>query len=146
MCQGPTRIYKRDSMAFCERGVSVECLCFSAQKTSCADQLNLALTWNRVDIARSHIFVYGQDWPVFLCSATINNGTYMNCNIELTWASAGGRVGPGDDVCAREQPSRVRAAADRERSEHAEVADHPASRGALQRLVRNPDQYQTHPV
>ena len=72
LCQGPKRIYKRDSMAFCEPGVSVECLCFSAQKTSCADQLNLALTWNRVDIARSHIFVYGQDWPVFFCSATIN--------------------------------------------------------------------------
>ena len=28
------------------------------------DQLRLALTWNRVDIARSEIFVYGQEWPV----------------------------------------------------------------------------------
>ncbi|KAL1431159.1 hypothetical protein MTO96_014543 [Rhipicephalus appendiculatus] len=27
------------------------------------DQLNLALTWNRADIARSEIFVYGQEWP-----------------------------------------------------------------------------------
>ncbi|GFV05709.1 putative transposable element [Trichonephila clavipes] len=27
------------------------------------DQLRLALTWNRVDIARSEIFVYGQEWP-----------------------------------------------------------------------------------
>ncbi|XP_076334720.1 transient receptor potential cation channel trpm-like isoform X2 [Tachypleus tridentatus] len=26
------------------------------------DQLNLALTWNRVDIARSEIFFYGQEW------------------------------------------------------------------------------------
>ncbi|XP_014671784.1 PREDICTED: transient receptor potential cation channel trpm-like [Priapulus caudatus] len=32
-------------------------------KTSAVDQLNLALTWNRVDIARSEIFVYGQEWP-----------------------------------------------------------------------------------
>ncbi|GIY34846.1 transient receptor potential cation channel trpm [Caerostris darwini] len=32
------------------------------------DQLRLALTWNRVDIARSEIFVYGQEWPVnILC-------------------------------------------------------------------------------
>lgn len=31
---------------------------------SAPDQLSLALTWDRVDIARSHIFVYGQDWPV----------------------------------------------------------------------------------
>ncbi|KAG1655147.1 Transient receptor potential cation channel trpm [Nymphon striatum] len=27
------------------------------------DQLSLALTWNRADIASSEIFVYGQDWP-----------------------------------------------------------------------------------
>jgi len=31
---------------------------------SAPDQLSLALTWDRVDIARSHIFVYGQEWPV----------------------------------------------------------------------------------
>uniref|UniRef100_A0A914HV67 Uncharacterized protein n=1 Tax=Globodera rostochiensis TaxID=31243 RepID=A0A914HV67_GLORO len=28
-----------------------------------AEQLSLALAWNRVDIARSDIFVMGQDWP-----------------------------------------------------------------------------------
>ncbi|XP_067127753.1 transient receptor potential cation channel trpm isoform X2 [Centruroides vittatus] len=27
------------------------------------DQLQLALTWNRVDIARKEIFIYGQEWP-----------------------------------------------------------------------------------
>lgn len=26
-------------------------------------QLSLALSWDRVDLARSHIFTYGQDWP-----------------------------------------------------------------------------------
>nr|XP_032800301.1 transient receptor potential cation channel subfamily M member 3-like isoform X4 [Petromyzon marinus] len=31
---------------------------------SAPDQLSLALAWNRVDIARSQIFVYGQHWPV----------------------------------------------------------------------------------
>ncbi|XP_011435197.3 transient receptor potential cation channel subfamily M member 3 isoform X4 [Magallana gigas] len=30
---------------------------------SAPDQLSLALTWDRVDIARSHIFTYGQEWP-----------------------------------------------------------------------------------
>ncbi|KAL8568792.1 hypothetical protein ACOMHN_000075 [Nucella lapillus] len=30
---------------------------------SSMDQLNLVLAWDRVDIARSHIFVYGQEWP-----------------------------------------------------------------------------------
>ncbi|KAI4794208.1 hypothetical protein KUCAC02_032206, partial [Chaenocephalus aceratus] len=29
-----------------------------------SDQLSLALAWNRVDIARSQIFVYGHRWPV----------------------------------------------------------------------------------
>ncbi|KAJ8980323.1 hypothetical protein NQ317_008031 [Molorchus minor] len=27
-------------------------------------QLSLALTWNRADIARSEIFIYGQEWPL----------------------------------------------------------------------------------
>uniref|UniRef100_A0A3P8R1J1 Transient receptor potential cation channel, subfamily M, member 1a n=1 Tax=Astatotilapia calliptera TaxID=8154 RepID=A0A3P8R1J1_ASTCA len=31
---------------------------------SASDQLSLALAWNRVDIARSQIFVYGLHWPV----------------------------------------------------------------------------------
>ncbi|XP_066274984.1 transient receptor potential cation channel subfamily M member 3-like isoform X1 [Branchiostoma lanceolatum] len=33
------------------------------QRLSAPEQLNLALTWDRVDIARSQIFVYGQKWP-----------------------------------------------------------------------------------
>ncbi|CAL1532413.1 unnamed protein product [Lymnaea stagnalis] len=42
------------------------------------DQLNLALTWDRVDIARSHIFIYGQEWPegaleVAMMDALIND-------------------------------------------------------------------------
>uniref|UniRef100_A0A8C7S602 Transient receptor potential cation channel, subfamily M, member 1a n=1 Tax=Oncorhynchus mykiss TaxID=8022 RepID=A0A8C7S602_ONCMY len=31
---------------------------------SAPDQLSLALAWNRVDIARSQIFVYGHHWPM----------------------------------------------------------------------------------
>ncbi|XP_013397522.1 transient receptor potential cation channel subfamily M member 1-like isoform X2 [Lingula anatina] len=33
------------------------------QNASAPDQLSLALTWNRVDIAKKHIFVYGREWP-----------------------------------------------------------------------------------
>lgn len=36
---------------------------FKSQHLSPTEQLSLALTWNRVDIARSEIFVYGQEWP-----------------------------------------------------------------------------------
>ncbi|TKR93887.1 hypothetical protein L596_008261 [Steinernema carpocapsae] len=36
---------------------------------SAADQLALALAWNRVDIARSDIFVLGQEWP----TSALNN-------------------------------------------------------------------------
>ncbi|XP_049543421.1 transient receptor potential cation channel trpm isoform X3 [Anopheles darlingi] len=37
---------------------------FKSQHLSPPEQLSLALTWNRVDIARTEIFVYGQEWPL----------------------------------------------------------------------------------
>ncbi|XP_052357682.1 transient receptor potential cation channel subfamily M member 1-like [Oncorhynchus keta] len=37
---------------------------------SAPDQLSLALAWNRVDIARSQIFVYGHHWPM---SGSVNS-------------------------------------------------------------------------
>ncbi|XP_077084653.1 transient receptor potential cation channel subfamily M member 1a isoform X1 [Siphateles boraxobius] len=37
---------------------------------SAPDQLSLALAWNRVDIARSQIFVHGQHWPTARSLAT----------------------------------------------------------------------------
>uniref|UniRef100_UPI0037E8BFB7 transient receptor potential cation channel subfamily M member 1-like n=1 Tax=Semicossyphus pulcher TaxID=241346 RepID=UPI0037E8BFB7 len=37
---------------------------------SASDQLSLALAWNRVDIARSQIFVYGLHWPPVSAGAT----------------------------------------------------------------------------
>ncbi|XP_076249025.1 transient receptor potential cation channel, subfamily M [Calliopsis andreniformis] len=36
---------------------------FKSKQLSAAEQLSLSLIWNRVDIARSEIFVYGQKWP-----------------------------------------------------------------------------------
>lgn len=33
---------------------------------SASDQLDLALAWNRLDIAKKHILVYGQHWKVIL--------------------------------------------------------------------------------
>uniref|UniRef100_A0A674KBK9 Transient receptor potential cation channel subfamily M member 3 n=1 Tax=Terrapene triunguis TaxID=2587831 RepID=A0A674KBK9_9SAUR len=41
---------------------------------SAPDQLSLALAWNRVDIARSQIFVFGHHWPP-LGSLTVTDGT-----------------------------------------------------------------------
>lgn len=40
---------------------------FKSQHLSPSEQLSLALTWNRVDIAKSEIFVYGQEWPEGKC-------------------------------------------------------------------------------
>jgi hypothetical protein len=37
---------------------------YAAQHASPADQLSLALVWNRVDIAMSEIFVENQKWKV----------------------------------------------------------------------------------
>lgn len=34
------------------------------KRTSAPDMLSLALSWNRIDIATSQIFVYGQQWPI----------------------------------------------------------------------------------
>ena len=36
---------------------------FKAQHLHPSEQLSLALTWNRSDIAKKEIFTYGQDWP-----------------------------------------------------------------------------------
>ena len=36
---------------------------FRSRHLPAPEQLSLALAWNRVDIARSEIFVYGQEWP-----------------------------------------------------------------------------------
>jgi len=38
--------------------------CNSGTNASAPDQLSLALAWNRVDIARNQIFVYGHNLPV----------------------------------------------------------------------------------
>lgn len=41
---------------------------YTGANASAPDQLSLALAWNRVDIARSQIFIYGQQWPVqYIC-------------------------------------------------------------------------------
>lgn len=40
---------------------------FVGSKVPAPDQLSIALAWDRVDIAKKHILVYGQQWKV-LCS------------------------------------------------------------------------------
>lgn len=40
--------------------------CFLGTNMSASDQLDLALAWNRLDIAKKHILVYGQHWKVIL--------------------------------------------------------------------------------
>lgn len=55
----------------CERGESrlqeldqiILIALLKSQQLTPSEQLSLSLTWNRVDIARSEIFVYGQEWP-----------------------------------------------------------------------------------
>uniref|UniRef100_A0A803SYJ3 non-specific serine/threonine protein kinase n=1 Tax=Anolis carolinensis TaxID=28377 RepID=A0A803SYJ3_ANOCA len=42
---------------------AILCL-FIGTNMSAPDQLNLALAWNRLDIAKKHILVYGQHWKV----------------------------------------------------------------------------------
>lgn len=66
------QLKKRSTLGFklhmnvcCQCLWSLNLLCFiSGTNASAADQLSLALAWNRVDIARNHIFVYGHNLPV----------------------------------------------------------------------------------
>ncbi len=41
---------------------AILCALFRARYLTAAEQLSLALAWDRVDIARSEIFIYGQEW------------------------------------------------------------------------------------
>lgn len=43
-------------------------LCVSGTNASAFDQLVLTLAWDRVDIAKNHVFVYGQQLLVCVCT------------------------------------------------------------------------------
>lgn len=53
-------------------------LAIPGTNASAPDQLSLALAWNRVDIARSQIFVFGPHWPVKLRVFQL-----MPCNLNV---------------------------------------------------------------
>lgn len=50
----------------CQIMIIIRMLMLTGQNASAPDQLNLVMSWDRVDIARSHIFIYGREWPVCL--------------------------------------------------------------------------------
>lgn len=47
----------------CELDQSILSALLHAQRLNPPEQLSLALTWNRVDIARSHVFNEDVEWP-----------------------------------------------------------------------------------
>lgn len=57
------RIQERPEGKIQELDQTILTALFKSQHLSPPEQLSLALTWNRVDIAQSEIFVYGQEWP-----------------------------------------------------------------------------------
>ncbi|XP_029600749.1 transient receptor potential cation channel subfamily M member 1-like [Salmo trutta] len=59
---------------------------------SAPDQLSLALAWNRVDIARSQIFVYGHHWPM---SGSAANTTASQVQPKSPVPARGGGAGAG---------------------------------------------------
>lgn len=52
---------------------------FKSQHLSPPEQLSLALTWNRADIARTEIFVYGQEWPPGMLHHAPGGNLYILC-------------------------------------------------------------------
>uniref|UniRef100_A0A452I1D8 non-specific serine/threonine protein kinase n=1 Tax=Gopherus agassizii TaxID=38772 RepID=A0A452I1D8_9SAUR len=53
-----------ECMVYRESVINRAFSCFLGTNISASDQLNLALAWNRLDIAKKHILVCGQDWKV----------------------------------------------------------------------------------
>lgn len=74
-------------------------LCTGAN-ASAPDQLSLALAWNRVDIARSQIFIYGQQWPVEYTSLPIKSSRAWQWCLRNLWKRLRklGRVGGGGEI------------------------------------------------
>ena len=54
---------KADYLLFCYLFI----LCISANRSSPLAQLNLALAWNRIDLAKSDIFTEDRQWTVHFC-------------------------------------------------------------------------------
>lgn len=60
---GSARATSRRALLYFEL-TSLCCFLFIAEHASPADQLSLALIWNRADIARTEIFTEDQKWAV----------------------------------------------------------------------------------
>lgn len=60
-----------------------ECCVWPGTNASAADQLSLALAWNRVDIARSQIFVFGLHAPVSPHLLELNHVKYKSIGFTL---------------------------------------------------------------
>lgn len=58
----------------------------TSHNTSAPHQLSLAMSWDRIDVARSHIFTYGQQWPVstMLSALTVHKLTLVVILFKIT--------------------------------------------------------------
>uniref|UniRef100_A0A8B9VFA9 non-specific serine/threonine protein kinase n=1 Tax=Anas zonorhyncha TaxID=75864 RepID=A0A8B9VFA9_9AVES len=52
--------------------------CFLGTNMSASDQLDLALAWNQLDIAKKHILVYGQHWKVGALEQAMQDALVMD--------------------------------------------------------------------
>ncbi|XP_073399858.1 transient receptor potential cation channel subfamily M member 6 [Dendrobates tinctorius] len=63
-CRDSITIIDADSEEQQDIDIAILTALLKGTNMSAPDQLSLALTWNRVDIAKKHILVYGQHWKV----------------------------------------------------------------------------------
>ncbi|XP_069619401.1 transient receptor potential cation channel subfamily M member 6 [Ranitomeya imitator] len=61
-CRDSITIFDADSEEQQDIDIAILTALLKGTNMSASDQLSLALTWNRVDIAKKHILVYGQHW------------------------------------------------------------------------------------
>ncbi|XP_029290260.1 transient receptor potential cation channel subfamily M member 1b [Cottoperca gobio] len=77
-----------------------------------ADQLSLALAWNRVDIARNHIFVYGHNLPpagamASATSAVVPAQEKQKSSASATQSKSRGKKGKGKGKAKPEPPEET---------------------------------------
>ncbi|XP_069758444.1 transient receptor potential cation channel subfamily M member 1-like [Narcine bancroftii] len=75
---------------------------------SAPDQLSLAMAWNRVDIARSHIFVFGNSWPSVSSNSEFTaRQSKKSVKQRITKAKSKGKKKGKDDVKEETDPRKV---------------------------------------
>ncbi|XP_067871310.1 transient receptor potential cation channel subfamily M member 1-like [Heterodontus francisci] len=74
---------------------------------SAPDQLSLAMAWNRVDIARNQIFVFGNHWPPMGSSSVSTQEVKKSVKLRTTKVKSKGKRRGKDEVKEESDPRKL---------------------------------------